>query len=181
MLHTLACFAACAFAAVGYAVARQPLASWRATIATRANVVRAQLADGPRLRREHAELTRQLEDLSERVVEVNRRVPDTPREGEFLADLSRLAADHGVVIEDFERGATAETPTHSVVTVRLTMRASHAGLCGLVKGVAELPRITELTELEVQPDRRDDGYPVEASYALYYGMAAQPANDSPRG
>ena len=178
VLYTLAVLCAVGLVTVGYVVLNRPLTDWRTDLCTRADTLRDQLAAGPKLRLRHAEQSAELESLVARVEQVNRRVPDQPREGEFLADLSRLADEHGVTILDFQRGDSTTTPTHSVVTVTVSTRGPHAGVCGLLDAVGRLPRLAELTDLEIKSGA-SDAYPARMSYALYYGMATAPPTLSP--
>ena len=171
--------AAALVAFLGYATLEGPLATWRTDLARRADLVRGKLADSGDIRRDHREKEQLLQELLARVDDVNRRIPDEPREGEFLADLSRLAQRHGFAIEDFRRGATQSTDTHSVVSVTVTGRAPHAALCSLIEQVARMPRLVELRSLEVEQDDRDAGYPVEMTYALYYGMSTTTPAEGP--
>ncbi len=173
-MYTLAVLCAVGVAALGYFVIREPLTEWRRDVSHRAELVRARLTGGTELRRQHAEREEQLAQLLKRVELVNRRVPDEAREDEFLADLSQIAETHGVTIEDFRRGGTTETETHSLVEVSVNARGSYAGLCGLVDAVTLLPRLAELTEMEVASNATTTSYPIRLTFALYYGMATPP-------
>ncbi|MEO0529823.1 MAG: type 4a pilus biogenesis protein PilO [Planctomycetota bacterium] len=170
--HTAAVVCAVAVAAVGFVVINRPLTEWRHDITRRADLVQAKLSEGPALRRRHAEQQQQLDDLLASVEEVNNRLPDQPREGEFLADLSRLAEANEVSIEDFRRGRTLDADTHSVVTVSVTAEGPHRGACAVVDAVSKLPRLAELTHLEIGPGSTEGVYKMQMTYALYYGMSA---------
>ncbi|MEQ8847530.1 type 4a pilus biogenesis protein PilO [Botrimarina sp.] len=136
------------------------------------------LDEAPELRLQHDAMRRELSDLRGRVEAVSRRVPDSPREGEFLSDLSRIGASHGVSIDDFRRGGATDTPTHSVVTVAATARGTYAGLCSLVEEVAGLPRLTEVVSLKATPGRARDDHRFRLTYALYYALDAPAPPDS---
>lgn len=172
--YTVAVLCAFVIAASGYFVIRKPLTAWRQSVTQRAESVRLKLADGPTLRRRHAEREQELEDLLARVELVNLRIPDQAREGEFLADLSQIATKHHVTIDDFRRGETTETATHSLVSISIRAEGPYRGLCGLVEAIAQLPRLAELTQLKLTSDTNDNEYPIELTYALYYGMATPP-------
>lgn len=178
IVYAAAIASAAIVASVGYAVGHRPLAQWRADVSKRADFVREKLVEGPALRREQATHKKELEDLLTRVEEVNRRVPDTPREGEFLADLSGLGASLGVTIDGFRRGRVVQTPTHSVVTVVATASGRYRGLCELVEGIATLPRLVEITELRIAPNPNDEQHQLNVTYALYYAMAPPNAVNS---
>lgn len=174
------CYAAAIACAVGlaslaYATVNHPLTAWRIDIDRRADLVRDKLAEGPALRQRHADRQRELAQLVEHVDAVNHRIPDEPNEGEFLADLSRLAAANGVEIDDFRRAGSQSLGTHSVVTLDVTATGAHSGLCQLVSSVAELPRLAELTRLEVRRGPDNQQHAIALTYSLYYGLATSSA------
>lgn len=171
-LYVLVVVCAVASATAGYLALNHPLTSWRVDQSRRADLLREKLANGSALRALHAEQERELADLLARVEQVNRRVPEESREGEFLAALSQLAETHQVTIDDFRRGKSTDTETHSVVAVSIKTRGSHAGMCSLLDAIANLPRLAELTHLEVKSQPGSNGYPAQLTYALYYGMSA---------
>lgn len=162
---------AVAMASLAFFAINGPLTEWRQDISRRVELVQARLSEGPALRRHHAEQQKELDNLLASVEQVNNRLPSQPREGEFLADLTRLADEHAVSIEDFRRGQTVESDTHSLVTVTVTAEGPHGGICAVVGAVSTLPRLAELTHLEVHPSERDGIYDLQMAYALYYGMA----------
>lgn len=159
-------------AGVGYFALNRPLTGWRLELANKAELVREKLSEGPALKAVHAEQERELAQLLERVEQVNRRVPNEPREGEFLAALSRTAEAHGVTIEDFRRGQSLDAATHSTVSVSINVRGPHEGLCQMLDMIAKLPRLAELTHLEIEGPANSEGYPAQLTYSLYYGMAS---------
>lgn len=172
VLYILAVVCAAGIATAAYFALDRPLTYWRLDQSRQADLVREKLAAGPALKALHTEQERELADLLARVEEVNKRVPEEPREGEFLAALSHLAETHQVSIDDFRRGKSTDTETHSVVTVSIRARGSHTGMCSLLDAIANLPRLAELTHLEVKSQPTSGRYPAQLTYALYYGMSA---------
>lgn len=167
----VALLAATAVMAMVYLGASAPITSWRADLSTQTEQLRSALHNGPELRRTHAALSKQYDELMTRVADVIERMPDQPRDDEFLADVSRLAESCGVFIEDFRRGAVTQAETHASVTVMLTARAPYQGLCKLVHAIDELPRLSELKELSVESEPGSEDYPVTLHYTLYYAKS----------
>jgi len=170
VLHVVAAVIAVAVASLACATLNQPLKTWRRDLDRRAELVREKLTQGPTLRLEHAKQTQELEELHARVEEVTRRIPDQPREGEFLADLTRLAEEQSVAIEDFQRGAAIETAGYSAVTVSVRLRGGYRGVCQLVEEISKLPRLAELTEMVIRRETDTNDRSVSVTYALYYGL-----------
>ena len=170
VLYVVAAVTAVAIASLACATLNQPLQTWRKDLDRRAELVREKLTQGPALRLEHAKQTREIEELYARVEEVTRRIPDQPREGEFLADLTRLAEQQGVAIDDFQRGAALQTAGYSAVSVSVSLRGSYRGICQLVEEISKLPRLAELTEIVIRRETETNDRSVSVTYALYYGL-----------
>ncbi len=169
-VHALGLVCALIVMAVSYGAVYRPLADWHHGLATRAELVKAKLNESQTIRQQHGKTEKELRDLLASVKEVNRRAPDQPREGEFLGDISRLATNHGVQINDFRRGTVSEAQTYSSVSIHITGEATHHGLCELLEEVSQLPRLASLTRLRVSPGTSANSYPIELQYSLYYGM-----------
>ncbi len=170
VLYLAAAASAVAIASLSYATLNQPLTSWRDDLSRRAELMRVKLSQGPAMRLEHAKQTRVYEELLAGVEELTRRIPDQPREGEFLADLARLAAEQEIAIEDFQRGAASQSKTHSTVTVSVILRGKYRNICGLMEKVSKLPRLAELTEMGVRREVGAADCSVSLTYVLSYGL-----------
>lgn len=168
--HALGLLCALVVIALSYGAVYRPLAEWRQSLAQQAALVKVKLTESKSIRQQHTESKQKLQELLASVKEVNRRAPDQPREGEFLGDISRLATDKGVEINDFRRGTVSEKETYSSVSILVTGEATHQGLCGLLEGISQLPRLASLTHLQIRSGTTPDNYPIELHYSLYYGM-----------
>lgn len=157
---------------VSYVAGYRPLDDWRRGVAVRAETVRANLAEAPHIRRLHAEKSLELQELLASVEAVGRRVPERPREGEFLGDVSRVAEANGVTIHDFRRGQVKSAATHSAVSITVEGEGGYRGICGVLDAVAKLPRLASLTKLSVETGPTAKRYEFELRYVLYYGLSA---------
>ncbi|MGL4514581.1 MAG: type 4a pilus biogenesis protein PilO [Lacipirellulaceae bacterium] len=176
--HALALGCALAIGAVAYVGLYRPLAGWRIDLDHTSELVRSKLAGAGALRRDHAALVAELDELRARVQRVSDRIPDEANEGAFLADLSRLAREHDVRIQDFRR-STAEThDTHAVMPVAVTAEGTHAGLCAVFAGREDLPRLAPIKRLVIERGALESRYNVQLECSLYYGMRT-PAQADP--
>ncbi|WP_197525114.1 type 4a pilus biogenesis protein PilO [Botrimarina hoheduenensis] len=162
-----------------YLTASQPLITWRASLANQTRNLRLSLQEAPGVRSRHSVLKSQLDGLLTRVEDVTKRMPNEPRDDEFLADLSRIAREKGVQLEDFRRGTVSQDKTHSSLNVMVTARANHAGLCGLIDAVQRLPRLAELNEMQITGAAQGETYPVLLQYTLYYAAVTNDTAATP--
>ena len=70
--------------------------------------------------REYSRLQAELARLETSAEAARQRIPETPQESEFLAQISEAANEHGLAIQNFTRGSVTVLPTHSHLQIRLT-------------------------------------------------------------
>ncbi len=102
-------------------------------------------ADQVRLEREAA--ARQLESLSTSLAELKKRIPATPKEAEFLAQVSALAETSGVRLKNFRPGRVGGAASIKSCDVQLSLVGSFASICKLLDGLAEVPRILNVPRI----------------------------------
>jgi Tfp pilus assembly protein PilO len=176
--HALALGCALAIGVFAYVAVYRPLASWREDLDRKSSLVRDRIGKGSELRREHAALVAELDELRAHVQRVTARVPDEAEEGTFLADLSRVARDHDVRIHDFRRSSDEAHETHSVMKIAVTADGTHAGLCAFLAGLDELPRLVPVHRLTIERGELDARYNMQLECSLYYGMRAPATSDA---
>ena len=158
---------------VGYFGFHRHFASLRTETTERVGLVQAKLENGESIRRNYAAQKKTLAELLQRVEQVRQRVPEQAEEGEFLANVSRLARTHKIQINDFKRGASTAKDDHSSTQVTITGAGAHADLCRFLEAIEQLPRVAHLTQMSVNSKADRDGYPIVLSYALYFGKQAE--------
>ncbi len=92
-LHAVGAVIACAILLGGLLLVRRSLAAERTSIDARIAEARQVLDKEDAIRTEHSQLEHRLSDLERRTGELLARIPETPREAEFLAQLSGLAGE----------------------------------------------------------------------------------------
>lgn len=157
-----------------YFVVHKPLATLQVETEIKVELIQIKLAEATNIRANHADTLEELTKLRAKVDVLNARVPTIPNESEFLGDISRLALDHGLRIDDFRRAPT--TVEHDVpnIAVQVTGAANHRSLCEFLDAVDSLPRIALLTRLSVNPRPYEEDYPIQLNYALYYAPEEKP-------
>ena len=124
----------------------------------------------------HSELKKQLRDEESRLADALERIPPTPQESDFLAQLARLARDCSVSIRQFNRGGSTEEQTHSGMEVQLSADASYASICRFLAGLARLRRLCHVRELHISADQGpSDSYPVEMTLRIFYAPLREAA------
>jgi Tfp pilus assembly protein PilO len=138
------------------------------TIATEAADKEQFLARSDEIRSEHRRLTKQLEELEHNAVAMRYRIPESPREAEFLKQVSQAADEEGLKIHKYERGSLERKATHSEFTVNLSCEGDYGALVGFLERLAHLPRASTVQRMTLTTGATDT-YPVDLSLVLYYG------------
>jgi Tfp pilus assembly protein PilO len=148
----------------------RPLGEETERTRARIQLIQTRLKDAATIRSEHVALSRSLEEITRRAELVRQRIPDQPQEAEFLHQLARIAADHGLLINNYRRGVVTTRDNYSQLTMQVQLEADYHGLCGLFHALKNLLRIVTVEKMELKADGTNPTYPVDLTFALFYGV-----------
>ena len=118
----------------------------------------------------HRTLREAMNSLQNQITEVRRRIPNSPLEGEFLSDATRLALEEHISIETFHRQNMTSFSDYSEVDVVLQGRGSYASICRFLFRVTELDRMSTVRSMTIERDAVEDMYPFKVVYSLQFGI-----------
>lgn len=136
------------------------------------------LASEERLRQEHSRLGEELTAAREQAALLKDRIPDEPRETEFLAQVSQLAGESGVTIQDYRPGPVTPKGAYSTMRVNLACAGGHQGICGLVHGLRQLPRHSTMVRMEIDSREPTEHYGLNMCLGLYVANPITPETKS---
>lgn len=117
----------------------------------------------------HTTLQSTLIDRQNRLEDLLTRIPESPRESEFLAQLTQLARSSGMTISRYTPGQSREETTHADLEVSLSARASYESICRFFDGLADLQRLCHVTRLKiVAPEPGQLTYPVDMTLRIFF-------------
>jgi Tfp pilus assembly protein PilO len=130
---------------------------------------RAYLATAPAIRNQHADAIKRLRNEEVRLESLLARIPTTPQESEFLAELTRLARDARLKISDFKPAEVQGADSHAAVEIALKTEASYEGLCRFLDGLSGLPRLCHVKRLSLKaPSASQTTYPVDMTLQIFF-------------
>lgn len=132
------------------------------------------LAQTDDVRAEHKQLTERLEQLETNAVTMRFRIPEQPREAEFLKQVTQAADEEGLKIHKYERGTLDRKSTHAEFNVRLSCEGDYRAIVGFLDRLARLPRVATVQSMSLAAGTADT-YPFDLSLLLYYGAQAAEA------
>ena len=77
------------------------------------------------------------------------RIPETPRESEFLAQITELARSSQLRIQRYHPREPVNEGTHTALEVQLDAIADYSGICRFLDGLRTLARLCRVTRLNV--------------------------------
>jgi Tfp pilus assembly protein PilO len=128
------------------------------------------LDDSTQIRAENARLTAALKKLQEQRDSLQRRVPDDPREAEFLEQVTEVARDAGLHIHDYRPGTVTATGEYSRMEIGLSCACTYPGMCDFLHRLATLPRLANVTKMEVLAPSPEEMYTVNLTLIIYFGV-----------
>lgn len=111
-----------------------------------------------------------LERQQQRAVEVRDRIPDQPNDAEFLRSASEAAADSGLSIKDYSRGAVTRGTTFSQIDIRLECEGKYEDICRFLDRMEHIPRVARVMSMEITAESSDELYPLVLMIRLYFGV-----------
>jgi len=110
-------------------------------------------------------------DPSCKPVTMRQRIPEHPREAEFLKQVTQAADDEGLKIHNYARGNLDQKPTHAEFTVQLSCEGNYKSIVGFLDRLAKLSRVATVQRLTLSAGNVET-YPFDLTLLLYYGAQA---------
>lgn len=167
-LHVLGLLVVLAIAAGAEFLLYRPIAAKASVCARRADKLQALLHNQGQVRAEHTRLGKDLAEARKQAAALEDRIPNEPREAEFLAQLSRLASEVELQIEDYRPNTIVRKPDYSVLQVDLICEGGYASICNFLDRISRLPRHSTVVSLQIDSAGGGRKYPAKISLQLYF-------------
>ncbi len=174
-LHVCGLGVVCTLAYVTWTFAIQPLRQQHTTLATRIQTERRLQSQSADILARHREIEGQVADFEGSFAHAISRLPETPRESEFLAQVTHLARTCGLKIQRYHPREPVNEGTHTALEVQLDAAADYAGICQFLDGLRTLARLCRVTRLRVHTgDSKTNELPIEMTLRIYYAPLTKP-------
>lgn len=179
-LHGLGGLAAVTIALLAEFLAYRPLDAQVAAHVRRTEELQVLLREEQQCRREHARLGKDLSVAGEQAEILKKRIPDEPREADFLAQVSELADESGLRIQDYRPGVVTPRHLYSTMRVDLICEGDYESICKFLDGLSALPRHSTMVRLEIDSTIDKKHYSARISLELYVAAPAGPMSRKSR-
>lgn len=168
-LHACGLGVAAVIVYVTWVFAIQPLQNQHADVATRIEEVSQLQSSGTAIQDRHRATKAEVADFEATFSRVISRIPETPRESEFLAQITHLARTCKLSIQKYHPREPVNEGTYTALEVQLDAKADYAGICQFLDGLRSLARLCRVTQLRVHAVEADGtNLPIEMTLRIYY-------------
>ena len=126
------------------------------------------LSGASEIRHRHIELTSRLAELEQRAETMRQRIPDDPRDADFLREVSLAAEAEGLSLDDYRRGNAVDAATHSQLEIHLKTSGSYPSICGFLDRLANFPRVVKVQWMQLAASNHSQIYPLDMTLVLYF-------------
>jgi Tfp pilus assembly protein PilO len=184
LLHYVGMLVAVVCGTVGYALAYAPTTKSIEDTNALLDELRQSVQNAPVIRREHDRASRYLEKVTQRLAALRRRVPAEAEAGDFLRQVTEIAARQHVTISNFQPGKTTQRNGYAEMEVTLSGKGSFENICSFFDGLGKLPRLSKVETLTISAGDTPREYPMKATLLIYFGLQdadATPPKEVRRG
>ena len=112
--------------------------------------------NAPVIREQHRIVSEKLHEVTTRIANVQRRVPQDSDAGEFLKQVTQLAGAEKLAIKDFHPEKPETKNGYAEMQVTLKGEGSFGSICTFVDRLNKLARLSKIKDLTLSgEDRRD--------------------------
>ncbi len=175
-LHTAGLSVAVAIAYATFAFVVAPMQGQHQTMSDQIAEGRRLLAQGEKIHGRHVEVSEQLTNFEATFARVISRIPETPRESEFLAQITELARACQLRIQRYHPREPVNEGTHTALEVQLDATADYSGICRFLDGLRTTARLCRVTRLRVHAvGTEGTELPIEMTLRIYFAPLTKPA------
>ena len=103
--------------------------------------------NAPIIREQHHIVSEKLKEVTTRIANVQRRVPQNADEGDFLHQLTQLAGDEKLAIKEYSPDKPETKNGYAEMQVTLQGEGSFGSICTFVERLNKLARLSKIKEL----------------------------------
>jgi len=170
LLHYAGVLVTVACASFGYSFLHAPALHDISETAARIDEVMQSVHNAPIIRAQHQKVSEKLHEVTTRIANVQRRVPQASNEGDFLHQLNQLAGNEKLSIKEYSPGKAETRDGYAEMQVMLKGEGSFGSICTFVDRLNKLARLSKVKELTLSAEDDRSEYPMTATLIIYFAL-----------
>jgi Tfp pilus assembly protein PilO len=166
---------------LGYSILFSPTKQSTADTLVRIEEVLLSVQNSPLIREQHRKVSKTLQEVSERIAEVRRRVPREPDAAAFLKEVTQIATSERFAIKDFQPSKPVSKNGYAEMHVTLKGQGSFASVCTFLDRLNKLTRLSKVKDLTLSAAERGADYPMTATLVIYFALEGKDAGSAQEG
>jgi Tfp pilus assembly protein PilO len=184
LLHYAGVLVTVVCATAGYSFLHAPAIEAIAETSAQIDEVVLSVQNAPVIREQHRLVSAKLREVTTRIANVQRRVPQGADDGEFLKEVTQLAQNEKLAINDFHHDQPQAKNGYAEMQVSLQGSGSFRSICAFVDGLNKLGRLSKIKELTLSAEDTAAEYPMTATLVIYFALTgddAEPVQEARNG
>ena len=146
----------------------RPMDDRETELAQKAKELTASLDFEDAVQSEHELLTAKTLEAGDMTETLLERLPNVPRESEFLGQITTLAREVGLSIVDYRPGNVSEKNGYKQMTLALSSDGSYVSVCSFLHQIHQLPRLSRVLALDVAPLGEGVAYKMMLTLTIFF-------------
>ena len=171
LLHYAGVLATVICTTVGYSFLHAPAVHEIAETSAKIDDLLASVRNGPVTREHHRIAVEKLHEVTTRIANLQRRVPQDADAGSFLKEVTQLAeARISLAIKDFHPEKPEVKTGYAEMQVTLKGQGSFGSICSFIDQLTKLTRLSKIKDLTLSVGENATEYPMTATLVIYFGL-----------
>jgi Tfp pilus assembly protein PilO len=170
LLHYAGVLATVICTTVGYSFLHAPAVHEIAETSAKIDDLLASVHNGPVTREHHRIAVEKLHEVTTRIANLQRRVPQDADAGSFLKEVAKLAEGDKLAIKDFHPEKPEVKTGYGEMQVTLKGQGSFGSVCSFIDQLTKLTRLSKITNLTLSAGENATEYPMTATLVIYFGL-----------
>jgi Tfp pilus assembly protein PilO len=181
LLHYAGVLLAVVCASIAYSLLHAPALHDIAATSNKIDELMQSVQNAPVIREQHRRVSEKLSEVTTRIANVQRRVPQEADAGDFLKQVTQLASAEKLVIKDFHPEKPETKSGYTEMQVTLKGEGSFASVCTFVDRLNKLSRLSKIKDLTLANETDSTEYPMTAILVIYFGLRGHEAESVQEG
>ena len=126
--------------------------------------------------RENEHLTKILDEADQKIKSLLDRIPNVPRESDFLGQITTLAKEVGVEIINYHPGQISQKDEYHEMSLTITSQGNYDGVCNFLHRLHSLPRLSRANKLSILPVADRNTISLDMTLTIYFSPASELAS-----
>lgn len=132
------------------------------------------LKSAAKIRAEARDIRRLIDEAQAQTARLAARVPGAPHEADFLGQVTALAHEVEMEIQDYRPGVVRLLEKHGEMEVQFNAQGTYSAICRFLHRTEELPRLCRITRLEIKAPLSGDKTQIDLTLLIYFAREQSP-------